>query len=275
MNFLIPTMFFGTLVAKGLWNLRHSVMFFPSKDVKTTPNSINQPFSNVDITTKSHIVHGWFMPSTNTSAPLIIFSHGNAGNISHRLTFIEFWKQHLAPYYSLYIYDYPGFGNTVLVHNRNKIGKPTVQLCKDALHNVTDYWKQYYPTEKIALYGESIGAAITAVVASERTDTFEKIFIQSTFTSISDIATHLYSNFGFLTKIIPMLPEELDVIESLKKLKRRHQRVIIMHSRTDGLIPWEMFVKMQPYATLSIELEGSHNETDFDETLARSMLVQM
>src|SRR5690348_2539101 len=103
MNPVLPTMFLVALLAKGLWRLRHSIMFFPHRQLTVTPASIGQQYSNIKITTTTphYVVHGWFMQSTNPDAPLIIFSHGNAGNISHRMPFIDFWRQYLSSHYSL------------------------------------------------------------------------------------------------------------------------------------------------------------------------------
>ena len=61
---------------------------YPTRRVEQTPAQLGLAFEEVDLSTPDgETVHGWFIPgSASTETALtVLFFHGNAGNISHRL----------------------------------------------------------------------------------------------------------------------------------------------------------------------------------------------
>lgn len=266
-----------------LYKSRHSIMFYPSRSMDASPDSLNLTFENVHLPiTRDSVLHGWFIPGHGTQKrKLIIFSHGNAGNISHRTPFIKFWKDEMSNNYDFFIYDYPGFGQS------KPDFAPTVETAKKALNTVLNYFLPMYKIENICLYGESIGAAITAVVAAEFLTTqinkrrrlkFDRIVMQSSFSSLSDMGRFILSNHtndamsSIVSPLLSLVPDELHVVRALQVLKRINQNVILMHSKEDEVVPWEQYDKMKHLVTKTIELTGSHNETIFSSALARNIL---
>ena len=67
------------------------LIFFPNvpgRTLGTTPSQIGLRFEDVRITTGDHVdLHGWYVPAA-AGAPAVLFCHGNAGNISHRLDWL-------------------------------------------------------------------------------------------------------------------------------------------------------------------------------------------
>ena len=68
-------------------------VFFPNKELKKTPSNIDIIYEDVFLNLNNNKIHGWFIKSTekivNTKNKVILFFHGNAGNISFRLYYIK------------------------------------------------------------------------------------------------------------------------------------------------------------------------------------------
>ncbi len=277
------SLIFSTLCSASifsLWQNRHKLFFRPDKNLTDTPEYENVPYKDIYIDNEHFNIHGWLMKSkTNKNKKIIVLSHGNAGNMSHRLHFVEFWEKYLLSYeYDLFMYDYAGYGNSYF--KSNSVDHPTVQTSQQSLEMVIRYISQIYPSgvnlNSILLYGESIGAAITATVAAKILNhsnntgkMFDKIVLQSGFSRMHDMIKH---HCPFLTPMLWFLSDDLDVYKSLQKLNKNKEHIILMHSRIDEIIPFSMYEKLVPLATTILELQGGHNSTVLDEKVARIIM---
>ena len=60
----------------------------PGRDLTATPADIRLEYEDVTIEAEDGVsLHGWFIPGENSRT--LLFFHGNAGNISHRLDSIR------------------------------------------------------------------------------------------------------------------------------------------------------------------------------------------
>jgi len=85
------------------------LVYFPQvgRDVTATPQAYGLRFEPVTITTEDEErLDGWWVPAENALGTVLLF-HGNAGNISHRLDYLEMFHQLR---YSTLIVDYRGYG---------------------------------------------------------------------------------------------------------------------------------------------------------------------
>jgi hypothetical protein len=68
------------------------LIFFPNVPGRTlaaTPSQIGLSFEEVRITMADLVdLHGWYVPAP-AGAPAVLLCHGNAGNIAHRLDWLE------------------------------------------------------------------------------------------------------------------------------------------------------------------------------------------
>ena len=119
---------------------------------------------------------GWFVPST-ARAPVLLWCHGNAGNIIHRLdNLVELHNIGLA----VFLFDYRGYGRSR--------GRPSEKgLYEDALaayaHLVDD---RGIDPGQIVLFGRSLGAAVAGDLASRRKAA--GLILESAFPSIAAVA---------------------------------------------------------------------------------------
>jgi hypothetical protein len=65
----------------------------PGRNIVATPERIGLEYQNVQFVTGDKVnLHGWFIPHRAAKGTLLFF-HGNAGNISHRLESIEIFHR--------------------------------------------------------------------------------------------------------------------------------------------------------------------------------------
>ncbi len=187
---------------------------------------------------------GWFVPAER-SRGVILFCHGNAGNISHRLESVQvFHRLGL----STFVFDYRGYGQSE--------GKPTEQgtyLDAEAAWRHLVQKQQVDPTE-IIIFGRSLGGAIAAWLARDHPP--KALIIESTFTSVRDIGAELY----------PYLPVRLLSrfdYNAMDYLRQVNCPVLIVHSRDDEIIPFSHGRRLLETANEPkeiLEITGTHNE---------------
>ena len=102
------------IFAGALFIFQSRYIYFPERVLSADPDSIGLPFESVSLETTDGVkLAGWFIPSEGARG-VILFFHGNAGNISHRLDSIRIFHQLGL---DVFIFDYRGYGQSE--------GKPT------------------------------------------------------------------------------------------------------------------------------------------------------
>ena len=203
------------------------------------------PYESVKLVTKDNVqLDGWFVPSHKTRG-VILFFHGNAGNISHRLdSLILFHQLGL----STLIFDYRGYGRSQ--------GKPSEQgtyLDAEAAWEYLTKDRNFQP-EKIILFGRSLGAAVASHLATIYSP--GGLILESCFTSVPDIASDVY----------PFLPARLlsqFEYNALENLENISCPVLIVHSPNDEIIPYKHGRALYEAAREPkhfLELRGGHND---------------
>ena len=107
-------------------------------------------------TTDGVTLHGWFI--AGRSSRVLLFFHGNAGNISHRLDSI---RQFLALGLSVLIIDYRGYGQSE--------GRTTE---KGTYRDADAAWRYLIEGRGIAasdivIFGRSLGASVASRLAAQ------------------------------------------------------------------------------------------------------------
>jgi len=233
-----------------------SSIFYPMQKIEITPGSIGLEYENAYFKTEDGVMlNGWLVRRPGARSTVIFF-HGNAGNISHRL-------EKIALFYQLglngFIVDYRGYGKSQ--------GRPSEQgLYKDA-RAAYDYLlaRTDLGGNKIA-YGESIGSAVAIDLCLNRR--LDGLIIDSAFTSAKDMARVVY----------PFLPSFLLVskFDSLQKVKEIKIPKLFIHSVNDEMVPFWQGEKLFNAATSPkefLKITGGHNSGFFDsEGLIRERL---
>jgi len=216
----------------------------PGRTLTMTPADVGLTYQDVSIeTTDGVTLHGWFI--AGQSSQVLLFFHGNAGNISHRLDSI--WQfQSLG--LSILIIDYRGYGQSA--------GRTTeMGMYRDA----DAAWRYLIESRgivanDIVIFGRSLGGSVASRLASENQPL--ALIVESSFTSIPDIAQDLY----------PWLPARW--LSRLNHATREYVRdvrcpILVIHSRDDEIIPFRhgetIFASANEPRTL-LTLRGGHND---------------
>lgn len=216
----------------------------PGRELAATPQNIGMAYEDLWLDTDDGVrIHGWFVPGTGPG--VLLFFHGNAGNISHRLDSI---RQFHGLGLSVLIIDYRGYGQSQ--------GRTTEQGTYRDAHAAWRYLTGVRGVEAsdIVLFGRSLGASVASRLAAEQQP--GALIVESSFTSVPEIAQELY----------PWLPARW--LSRLKHATRDHVRrvrcpVMVIHSRDDDIIPFAhgeaIFQAANEPRTL-LEIRGTHND---------------
>jgi fermentation-respiration switch protein FrsA (DUF1100 family) len=233
------------LIVIILWLLQSHLVYFPQREVAMTPDQIGLPYEEVSFEASDGVrLSGWFIPAEDRRG-VVLFCHGNAGNISHRLESILVFNRLSL---DVFIFDYRGYGLSE--------GKPTEPGTYLDAEAAWDYLveNRHADPAGIVIFGRSLGGAVASWLAKERTP--GALIVESAFTSIPDIGAEAY----------PFLPVRLMSRFKYSTVDHIHDvtcPILIVHSRDDELISFNHGLKIfeasnEPKDLL--EISGSHND---------------
>jgi len=225
-NILLPPVLlcaglYGLLVL-GVYIFQARLLFFPDQPGRhhvQVPTDIGLHYETVRILTADGVtLDGWFVPADKARG-VILFFHGNAGNISHRLDSLRIFNKLGL---NTLIIDYRGYGSST--------GTPSetgTYLDAEAAWRYLVEECHFSPRD-IIIFGRSLGGAVAVHLASQQDPA--ALIAESTFTSVPDLAAELY----------PWLPARwLSRFQynSLRKIKSVNCPVLVVHSSQDEIIP--------------------------------------
>jgi len=206
-------------------------IYFPQSYFDFSPEEFRLAYKDAYFDTEDgEKLHGWLFQGAE-AGPVILHSHGNAGNISHRLDLVQlFLRRGL----SVFLFDYRGFGKSS--------GRPSeTGLYRDGIAALSYLIeKERIAPERIVLHGHSIGAAVAIEVALEKK--VRGLVIESAFTSTKDMA----KGMALFALFSPLLPAHYNNIE---KIGRVSVPKLIVHGDRDEIVPFSMGQKLFEAAT--------------------------
>ncbi len=249
MRTVLSVLFAAVLVYVAVVGLmflfQERMLFLPSQHMLATPADRGLDYEDLTIkTADEEELHAWWIPAPEARGTLI-FSHGNAGNISGRLeSALQFHRLGL----NVLLYDYRGYGQST--------GSPS----EDGVYrDIQAIWE--YATEErgvdpasIVLFGRSLGAAPSAWLAEQQPPAV--LILESAFTSVPDVAAHHYP-------FLPVRQLARISMDTESRLPNIAVPLLIIHSRDDEIIPYSHGERLYEVANdpkAFIELRGGHND---------------
>ena len=221
-------------------------IYYPIKEIEVSPQDVGWQYEDVYFTTADNLrLNGWFIPAKSARANLI-FCHGNAGNISHRLEIIEVFRNLGL---NVFIFDYRGYGRSEGVPSEEGL-----YLDAQAAYNYL-VQKKNVDKKAIVVYGKSLGANVAIDLVSKKESAL--LIADSSFSSALDMAKRLY----------PFLPVKWIIsikYDAASKIKGVTIPKLIVHSREDEIVPFSQGEKLFALAAGPkefYEMRRGHNES--------------
>jgi uncharacterized protein len=207
------------LTTEALNRLVESQIFFPDPYLVGTPREAGLEFEDLRFKTVDGVtLHGWMIPA-EPNLGLILFCHGNAGNISHRLDNIR--RLHDIGL-SVLIFDYRGYGLS-----GGRITEAGFYLDAEAAYNVA---REHASGEnfKLVLFGRSLGGIAAVHLASQ-------------FQCSGAILESTFTHLGAMAQIHFPVPVPRRLLEgrlnSLVKIGKIKAPLLFFHGDNDVIVP--------------------------------------
>lgn len=177
-----------------LYQIQDNLLYHPSIPIHSRvyvpmPSMFKMPFETIHIRSSDNVIlHAFWIrlpDPLGMLAPTVIYFHGNAGNMGHRL-------QNVAGLYAtcrcnILLVDYRGYGLST--------GTPTERGLYADARATFDYLMTRHDIDlnQICIFGRSLGGAVTINLAAdpEYNQRIMCVILENTFTSIAEMAAEL------------------------------------------------------------------------------------
>jgi fermentation-respiration switch protein FrsA (DUF1100 family) len=178
--------------------------------------------AGITVTTADGLaLQAWYMPPPREGSPVVLFLHGNAGNIGHRAWRLALFRE-LG--WGVMLLEYRGYGG-----NPGRASEAGLTI--DAHAGLATLQNMGFPPSAILLWGESLGSGLAVRLAAERE--VGAVLLEAPYTSIADVARLRYP-------FVPVNWLLRDRFDSLRILGKVRAPVLVMHGAHDKVIPVAM-----------------------------------
>ncbi len=225
------------------------MMVRTSTEIKEMPELYGIPYEEIWIGSAdqsrlhAYYISGW------PERPVVVFFHGNAGNISDRVPNLCSLRTIGTP---ILIFDYRGYGQTE--------GKPKNEqsFYEDGRAAISFLKSRGWEASRMIYYGRSMGAAMALQMAIE--DPPAGLVMEAGWTSMKAEVRHstpfLYYTVGWWG--IP------DIFNSIEKIEQLQVPLVLIHGDQDRIVPpWmseELYKKAPKPKSLHVILGGRHSD---------------
>ena len=191
------------------------LIFQPDRDVPAPPRGVEERWIH---TADGVRLHAWYAGAA-PSAPTLLWSHGNGGNIAGRTDVLLALAAHGL---NVLAYDYRGYGKSD--------GWPSEEgVYLDAQAAYDSERRRGTPPERLVAFGESLGGAVSIALA--RTRSCAAVVVVSTFTTMRDVAR---AHFG------PLALLSGGRFNSRSRLAALCVPIFVAHGDCDEIVPFAL-----------------------------------
>lgn len=209
--------FYGVLVG-GLYVSQRHLLYLPGAARPVLGELAALGLREVSVTTADGLsLLSWYLPPGD-GGPVIAYFHGNGGHIGYRGERVRWFARQG---YGVLMLEYRGYGGNP--------GAPS----ETGLHNdgaaALDFLASCgIPSNRIVLYGESLGSGVAVPLAAQRD--VAALILEAPFTSVAELAQYHYS-------FIPASVMVWDRFDSLLWIGKVKAPILVLHGERDRVVP--------------------------------------
>ncbi len=262
---IVFTLFLSYLSIQLIDKIRDKLLFMP--DTSTESIILTDNVEELYIKTIDGVTLHAFYYKNNNSKDIIMFSHGNAGNILGRMHLLKYMSK-LNNSCNVIMYDYRGYGKSTGSPCEHGLYTDAKTIYSYIIHDLN------FLNENVILYGESLGTSVTLWLAdhliNKQNIQPKCIILQSGFNSLDDVIKHFtilpnakYNSIliNIIRAINHILPNRFTsdkyIINISGKIK-----ILLLHSESDEIVDVQNIIKLRASGNYQSEyfiIDGTHN----------------
>ncbi len=228
--------------------IERNFIFFPTSGLAFTPDEWGIEYEDVYFNTSDDVRLNAWLISAGADAPMVLWFHGNAGNIADR---IENAKLLHARGLSLFMVDYRGYGKSE--------GTPSEKGINEDGRAAYDYLlSRGVAPENLIVFGRSLGSTVAVYLAAR--NKCAGVILESAFTNMADMAKRHFP-------VIPGTGGFKLKFPSIDRVGSIDEPILFIHGDQDEIVPYELGRRLFEAATAEKDfytIEGAHhNDTYF------------
>lgn len=241
-----------------LWFWQESLLFHPKSPSADYTFDL-QDTSEVYIDVPGAKLHALYLrQAPEKSRGIVLFLHGNAGNLQTWFTHTDFW---INTGYDVLMLDYRGYGKST-----GKI-ESEAQLNDDVLR-AWNFVAPNYENKKHVIYGRSLGTGLATKLATEVPT--DLLVLVSAYESMTQMSKEYYPWVPGSLLRYPLRTDEI--------LPQVHSNILLLHGTDDKLISIEHSQRLQQLNKNAqlVEIPGAehgdiHEFDLYTKTLAKAL----
>ena len=207
-------------VAGLLYAGQRKLLFQPNTSRPDLAQAEVPGLRSIEVAADGLTLLAWYKPAQD-GKPTLLYLHGNGGNLDNRIPRVRRFAE---TGWGLLFLEYRGYGGNP--------GAPSeAGLAADAAGALDFLRAQGIGSERVVLYGESLGTGLAVRLATGRN--FAAMVLESPYTSIAAIAEAMY----------PFLPVDLlirDRFDLLSRIGQVHTPLLVLQGGQDQVVPPRM-----------------------------------
>jgi fermentation-respiration switch protein FrsA (DUF1100 family) len=225
-------------------SVERGFIYHPVATLAGDPSRVGIAFRDLWFTSDDGVrLHGWLVPGRQPTT--LLWCHGNAGNISHRLDNIRLIADELGV--GVFIFDYRGYGRSEGVPSE-------AGLARDARAARAALLAAGVKPEHIVYFGRSLGAAVALDLALAHPP--PALILESPFLSITAMANHVLPGAGYLVRTR---------WDSAARIEALQAPLLVLHGDADEVVPFAQgraLYERAPLPKMFHTISGArHNDT--------------
>jgi pimeloyl-ACP methyl ester carboxylesterase len=217
-------------VCAYIWETQRQHIFKASAQLEAAPDRKGMTFEEVHIPVGSGsdrgALYGWWIPAAHSTAPTLLYLHGNGDNIGGEGNLDSAGWMHRMGYNVLMV-DYRGYG-------KSTGGEPSEAKVYEDAEAAWEYLirQRGCAPPRTFIYGYSLGGAVAIELAIHHPEA-AGLIVESTFTTMSAMGKLAY---GYLPVDL-LLNQYFDSVDKVGKLKIPAS---FIHGMKDRRVPYQM-----------------------------------